>query len=133
MRHDQGVIRNDDVRISRPPNRALDETFLIMIAGGVYALTASVGKADDLFAPKHLGQPSGEVAPHHVAVACGTDPPRHEAEGDRILGLRAEPVERFFVAEKAEIVFASLADDDAALLLVGIGMEAVQLLIQLPL
>ena len=132
--HHQGVVGDDDVGAPRPADGAFDEALPIVPAGAVDAFAAGVGEVEGELRAEQVGEPAGEVAAVHVAVAghrrpAGDQPERHPFRG-RNGGARGDGV---FQVQQAEDVLPALADDDVAGLLGEVGIGAVELAVDLPL
>src|SRR3546814_6926262 len=69
LHHGQRVIGDDDIGLRRCARRPLDEAFAEMRTAGIDALAAPVGQRGGAVAAKEGGEPAGQVAADHVAVA----------------------------------------------------------------
>ena len=81
--HDQGVVGDDEARGAGAADGVLDEAAAPVRAGGVDALAAAVGEAGDVAPGEQLGDPAGEVAALHVAVAGRERPSGRRGTGRR--------------------------------------------------
>src|SRR3546814_2067520 len=68
------------------------------------------------------GEPAGQVAADHVAVAAVGGPARDELREDRGAARKAA-LQRILAVEQAEIIFAPLAHDDLFAVRRGVGIE----------
>ena len=84
-------------------------------------------RPSDCARPDHVGEPAGQVAADHVAVARGADPARHDAERGCVVRPHRQARHRLLEIQQAEIVLAPLAQHHAARLDLGIGIEPVEL------
>ena len=90
---------------------ALDEAAAVMRAAGIDAFAAAVGERGRAGAAEQARQPAGQIAADHVAVlGVGRPAPDQLGEDRRAPGERA--LQRVFEVEQAEVILASLADDD---------------------
>ena len=133
LHHHQRVVGDDDVGLPRAADRAFDIAFPIVFAGRIDALAAPVGQPLHAAAAHQVEQPGRQVAADHVAVAAGQRPARHQAETDRILRHQAGAHRRLLEIQQAQIVLATLADDDAATLLRRVAMQPVEFVVDLAL
>src|SRR3546814_4514239 len=69
LHHGQRMIGDDDIGLRRCARRPPDEAFAEMRTAGIDALAAPVGQRGGAVAAKEGGEPAGQVAADHVAVA----------------------------------------------------------------
>src|SRR3546814_12660549 len=69
MHHGQGMVGDDDIGLRRRARRSFDEAFAEMRTAGIDAYAAPVGQRGGAVAAKQGGEPAGQVAADHVAVA----------------------------------------------------------------
>ena len=131
--HHQGVVGDHQIGAPGPAHTALDEAFAVMGAGRVDALAAPVGQSQGAAVADQPDQPGGKVAAHHVAVAGRPGPAGHQPDRHRALGNPADGARRVFQVEQAEIVLAALADHHFSRFQRGLGVQAVELLVDLAL
>ena len=130
--HHQRVIGNDEVGIGRGAAGALDEAAAVVRAAGVDAFAAPIGQRTERGALEQCGEPARKVAADHVAVAGVGGPASRELREHRRAAHEAA-LQRVLEVQQADVVLAALADDGAALLDRGVGVELGGLGIQLPL
>jgi hypothetical protein len=128
---DKGVVGDHRPGVAGAPDAALDEALAVVRASRIDAFAAAVGEALRAPAPGQLGQPAGEIAAGHVAVAAARRPAGHEPHGHGIGRARREAVHRLLEVQQAEIVLAALADDHLLGLLAGLRVEPAQLVVDL--
>src|SRR5690606_37942227 len=92
----------------------LDEAFLVVRASGIDALAALICQAVNEPTAGKIDEPARQVAADEGAVARLRDPPRDEAEADRVLAAEPRARHGLLEIEQAEIVLAPLAHDDLA-------------------
>ena len=131
--HHQRVVGDHDGRRARAPLGPLDEAGAIVRARGVDAFAASISKPQGAARAEQIGEPGREVAALNIAVARRHDPARDEPERDAIRRQKRAPVHRFVIVEETKIVLAALADHHRLGLGRGIGIEPVELTIDLAL
>ena len=135
---DQGMIGDDDVGAAGTTDRLLHEAGSVMRTAGMDALPApihQIGRAGlgDRWHGEQGGQPSGEVAAGHVAVAGGAHPPRGQAHADQVGAPQLGGVGLILKVEQAEIILAPLADHGLFGADLGVGVEGVALALDLAL
>ena len=136
QRHDQRVIRDHQIRVTRLAGGAFDVAFLPMRTCRVDAFAATVGQRACPRGPDQVGEPARKIAAHHVAVSREARPTREQTERDPAAAdarqrAFAEPAGRFVEIEQAEIIFAPFTDDDLAGFFIGIWEKKVELAIDL--
>jgi len=133
--HDEGVVGDDDAGMFCCAHRMFDEAFGVVIAGGIDAFTATVGEAAGVLEAEDTAEPAGVACAGEVAVFAGCCPARHDAGGDGGLWVFGEGGARggFFEVEEAKVIFAPLAGGDMGVFDGGVGVEAVELLVDLAL
>ena len=132
--HHQSVVGDHDFGPSCAPRGAFDEAFVVMRAGGIDALAPPVRERERAAGSRQIGEPGREIPADHVAVPGRRGPARDQAEGDGAFGTgAAHAPQRFLQVQQAQIVVAALADDHPAVLDIQIGVEAVELAVDLAL
>ncbi len=123
---DERMVGDDDGRVARAADSALDEADAVMRAGGIDAFAAPVGD----FAQRHRGAEEGRKSrAGNIAVGCRADPARDEAERHGALsGRQSGALRRFFKVQQAKIILAPLAHDRLFIAFDGIGIEPCDLL-----
>src|SRR3546814_19387015 len=116
------MVGDDDVGLRRGARRMFDEAFAEMRATRIDALAAPVGERGGAVAAEERGEPAGQVAADHVAVAAVGGPARDELREDRGAARKAA-LQRHLEVAQAEIIFAPLAPDDLLAVRRGVGVE----------
>ena len=126
--HHQRMVGDDKLCGARAADRVLDEAAPPVRAGGVDALAAPVGEAQDGRGAEQLGQPAGQVAALDVAIVGHQRPARDQAERDD--RGRRQPrrrrAERVLQVQQAEVVLAALAHHHAPVAVGRVGEQVRQ-------
>ena len=134
--HHQRMVGDDELRGARAADRVLDEAAPPVRAGGVDALAAPVGEAEDRSpVPNSSASQPGRsppwMSPSSVASAQRAIRPSGMTDGRR--QPRRRGAERVLQVQQAEVVLAALAHHDAPAPVGGIGEQARQLGVDLAL
>jgi len=127
----QRVVGDDDVGPARAADRMFDEAARIMRAAGIDAFAAAVGQTQSLRAADDIDQPAGEIAADQRAVLGRHGPACHQAQADRMGRVAQHGLRRLFEIQQAKIILAALAQHDLERLLLRVGIEPVQLAVDL--
>ena len=127
------MVGDHHVRAPRLALALLDEAAAVVRARAVDALAAPVREPEGAAVAEQIGEPSGQVAAGQVAVPRRRRPTRHQAERDALRRHQRAAADRLLHVEQAEIVLAPLAQHHLLGLRLGLGVEAVQLLVDLAL
>ena len=130
--HDQRVVGDHDVGAAGAADGTLDEALVIVGAGRIDAFAAMIGQIGGAIAHE-VRKPGGKIAAGHVAVARFQGPANDQSQRHRLLGSRREALDCLLDVEKAKIVLAALAHDDAPRLDHRIGTKPVEFGIDLAL
>ena len=126
--HHQRMVGDDQLCGARAADRVLDEAAPPVRAGGVDALAAPVGEAQDGGGAEQLGQPAGQVAALDVAIVGHQRPAGDQAERDD--RGRRQPrrggADRVLQVQQAQVVLAALAHDHALVALGRVGEQVRQ-------
>ena len=131
LHHDQRVVGDHHVGLAGAAHALLDVAAGVMVAGGVDALAPPVGEAQRPPAPGDVDQPAGEIAAGQVAVARRRRPARHQPDPDGVVRLHRHATDGLLQVQQAQVVFPALAQHDLARLGRRLGVEAVQLRVDL--
>ena len=125
--HHQRMIADHNVGAACAAHRFLDKAAVVVGTGAVDAFPAPVGQPYGLGASDKVGQPGRKRRAGQIAVIGRPGPARHQPERGAAPRCTAKLRQRLLKVEKAEIVFAALADDHLALPAGGVGIEPRQL------
>ena len=127
LRHDEGMVGDDNAGLPCLANVLFDKTAPEMRTGRVHAFAAAVGEPVDAPAAYELGEPARKVSRDHISgVACGDPTGDQPQMRQRFPRPHQCGANRLLVIQQTEEVFAPLADDDTASFQLGIGVEAVE-------
>src|SRR5690348_4238678 len=116
------MVGDDDVGLRARSLGPFDETATIMRAACIDAFAAPVRQRRRSGAAKEAGKPARQVAADHVAVLGISSPTTDQLrEYGRPAGKCA--LQCVFEVQKAEVIFAALANDDLPRPLLGIGKQ----------
>ncbi len=119
------MVGDDKLRGARAADGVFDEAAPPVRAGGVDALAAPVGQAEDGGRAEQLGQPAGQVAALDVAIVGDQRPARDQPKRDQRSRrhARGRRAERVLQVQQAQVVLAALADHDALVPLGRVGEQ----------
>ena len=80
LRHHQGVVGDNNLRLPCLANVLFDKAAPKMRTGRVHALAAAIGQPADPTAPNELGEPAGKVAGHQITRLGRSDPAGYQSE-----------------------------------------------------
>ena len=123
--HHQRMVGDHKLRGSRAADRVFDEAAPPVRAGGVDALAAPVGEAQDRRGAEQFGEPAGQIAALDVAIVGHQRPAGDQAERDD--RGRRQPrhrrAESILQVQQAEVVLAALAHHHAGVAVGRIGEQ----------
>jgi hypothetical protein len=110
----------------------------IVLAAGVDAFAAAVDQVGGAGLARRAhreeaGQPCGEVAAGHVAVAGEPGPARGEPHADQVAAAQLGSVHRFLEIQQTKVVLAALADHGLLRPQLRVGIDRVALALDLAL
>lgn len=129
--HHQGMIGHHEADPTRLAHAVLDEAAAVVGAGGIDALAPVVAERQG-GAPAHqVGQPGRKTAAAEVAAAGPVQPAGHQAQRHGVERVGAAAPHRLLEVQQAQVVLAALAQHHPVRLDPGIGIEPVQLAVDL--
>ncbi|GBR60873.1 hypothetical protein AA100600_2342 [Gluconobacter thailandicus F149-1 = NBRC 100600] len=131
------MIGHNKIGLSRPADAVFYKAGLIMWAGGMDALAASIGHAIERAMPEKFSKPAWQIATHQVAIPARLCPTCQEGQRQQccctVISTGGGGIEKILHVQEAQIVFPAFADDHLLSKSGFVRIKAVEFLFDLPL